>query len=232
MVDEFDKNKIDKEITSLLKDFYQPNAADDLPRTEKEFEVFFSGIENKLENDTMHKKVSLLAADLEDQFINRQQRLFQAKNRFESGFAVKRKNKFKSRKLVRNSILIVSFITCLTLASIATFKNNDAFKVVDFEEKDKIWQELDLDKEQRDKIDEIERQWLSYKNFENDKIQIVKTRLMKEVNKEEPDLALISKYQREIFDIEIHLKQQKFNSDLEKRFVLNHDQNLEMIRSN
>jgi hypothetical protein len=228
MTDGHDEKNLDKKILSMLKDFYAPEIQNE--DQSEEFEVFFRNIENKLDNGTTQKKISNLASDLEHQFLARQQRLFQAKNRFESGFFEKKENKFKNRKLVRNSLLVGSLLVCVGLGCIATFKNNDAYKVVDFTDKDKIWSELNLDVEQKNKLEEIDHQWQAYKNFEEEKIQIAKTRLLNEINKSEPDFALIDKYQREIFDFELHLKQQNFNTDLEKRFVLDKSQSLKFIR--
>lgn len=230
MVDEHDDKNLDKKIVSLLKDFYQPDETKESGQEEAEFDVFFRNIEDKLENDTPQKKISLLASDLEHQFLNRQQRLFQAKNRLESGFFETRENKFKLRKIVRNSVIVGTLLLCIGLGSIATFKNNDAYKLIDFEANQKVWQQLDLSSEQKRKIQELDNQWQSYKNFEAEKIQVAKTRLNKEINEKEPDLSLVNKYQREIFDLELHLKQQYFNNNLEKRFVLEPSQSLKLIR--
>lgn len=229
MADEHDDKNLDKKIVSLLKDFYQPTDSKESVE-EAEFEVFYRTIEEKLEKDTTHNKINLMASELENQFLNRQQRLFQAKNRLESGFFETKQNKFKSRKLIRNSMIIGSLLVCVALASIATFKQNDAYKVVDFEAKEDAWANLALSPEQKNKINELDSQWQSYRNFELEKIQVAKTRLQKEINQESPDLSLINKYQREIFDLELHLKQQEFNNNLEKRFVLEPEQNLEFIR--
>lgn len=229
MKDNHEDKSLDKKILSMLKDFYQPEM-EAAETAENEFEVFFRNIEDKLENDTTHKKISGMASDLEHQFLTRQQRLFQAKNRLESGFFETKKSKFKSRKLVRNSFIIGSLLVCVGLASIATFKHNDAYKVIDFEAKDEAWDKLDLTEVQEQKLRELDRQWQTYKNFEEQKIQVAKTRLQKEINQVEPDFSLINKYQREIFDLELHLKQQKFNNDLEKRFVLEPAQNLKYVR--
>ncbi len=230
MSDDHDKSDIDKKILSLLKDFYQPEQEEDNSSEGKEFEVFFRNLKQKIDNDSVQKKVSGLASDLEHQYLNRQQRLFQAKNRLESGFFTKKKNKFKSRKLIKNSLIVGSIILSLGLAGIATFKNNDAYKVIDFQEKEKIWEELNLNSEQKNKIYKLEKQWQAYKNFENEKIQIVRTKLFKEINKKSPDLVLVDKYQREIFDLEMNLKKQEYNASLEKRFVLNQNQSLKYIR--
>jgi Spy/CpxP family protein refolding chaperone len=229
MADEHDDKNLDKKIVSLLKDFYQPTDLNESVE-EAEFEVFYRTIEEKLEKDTTQNKISLMASELEYQFLNRQQRLFQAKNRLESGFFEIKQNKFKSRKLIRNSMIIGSFLVCVALTSIATFKQNDAYKVVDFEAKEEAWANLSLTPEQKNKINELDNQWQSYRNFELEKIQVAKTRLQKEINQESPDLSLINKYQREIFDLELHLQQQKFNNNLEKRFVLEPEQSIEFIR--
>jgi hypothetical protein len=228
VVDEHDDKNLDKKIVSLLKDFYKPENSTEAQ--EKEFEVFYRNIENKLENDTTQKKISKMASDLEHQLLNREQRLFQAKNRLESGFFEVKKNKFKSRKLVRNSLIIGSLLIGVGLGSIATFKNNDAYKVVDFETKDEVWDNLNLSSDQKLKINELDHQWQNYKNFEEEKIQVARTRLQKEINKDVPDFSLINKYQREIFDLELHVQQQKFNNSLEKRFVLDPNQSLQIIR--
>ena len=172
-----------------------------------------------------------MAFTLQQTRSNKQkQRLYQAKNRFESGFFSVKKVKVKNRNFIRNSIIIGSIVIGLSLAGIATFKNNDAYKVVDFESQDEIWQKLDLDLEQRKKIAEIDRQWQAYKNFEEEKIQIARTKLQKEINKAKPEFLLIDKYQGEIFDLELHIQQQKFNNNLEKRFVLEPEQSLKFVR--
>jgi Spy/CpxP family protein refolding chaperone len=227
MVDDHDNKDLDKKMLSLIKDLYQPENQE---QDEQEFEVFFRNLEDRLENDTMHKKVSGIASDLEHQFLTRQQRLFQAKNRFESGFFEKKENKFKQRKIVKTSFFIGAILLGIGLTSIATLRHNDAYKVIDFEKKNELWSELNLTKEQKKKIEQLDAQWKIYSKANIERIQVAKAKLNNEINQASPDLSLVDKYQREIFELEQHLKKQKFNTDLEKRFLLNEKQSLMFVR--
>ena len=228
--DDKDKKKKEQGILSLIKEFYHPEE-ENSDEQDKEFDVFFRNIKDKIKEDSMPHKVQSLASDLEHQYLTRQQRFYQAKNRLESGF-FKKENKFKSRKIIRSSIIMGIVFIGVGLASIARFQNNSAFKAVDYEANSQAWEKLQLDSKQLEKIASLDEQWNKYKNFEEEKIQIAKTKLNKELNQEEPNMTLIDKYQREILDLELNLRKQSFNHTLEKSFVLNDNQRLDFIRQN
>lgn len=228
MTDNHENSEYTKKIISLLKGFYKPNSSS--VNEDQEFEVFFKGIEKKIDDNSMQNKVSSISSDLEDQFIARQQRLFQAKNRLESGFLKKKKKKFQNNKLFKTAIFVILIFLGLGLASIARLKFKNKFKPIDNESKQEVFNNLELSQQQKKTLDKLATQWSTYKNFELEKIQIVKLRLAKNLNKKKPDLSLIDKYQREIFDLEQNLSQQEFNYELEKTLVLNVDQRLLILR--
>lgn len=230
MIDKEDKNKSKDrkpdEIIELLENFYQVEESEI-----EEFDLFFDSIEQKIEEQNPATRISKIGDQIETNFNSREQKLSQLLRRLEqkSNQPKKKKRKINNSKL--KQIFGVALILILvTLASFASFKNSNSYNYISLEAEDIDWKILDLNQEQKTKLSEIDSTWTSFKASEEGLIEQRRTQLLAEMNKETPNFSQIDKYQREVLDHEVILKRQKLNSFLEKRFILNEEQSLKLIR--
>lgn len=232
MIDKEDKNKaknsIDRnpdEIIELLENFYQVEDSET-----EDFDLFFDSIEQKITEQNPANRISKIGDDIENNINLREQKLSRFLRRLEQkNGKTKKKPKSNKPKLKQ----IVGVIVVLTLIALASFANLDNFKsynYISLEGDDINWQILELDENQRNKLKTINDEWISFKTTEENLINHKRSNLLLEMNSTNPNFALIDKYQREILDHEVILKRQKLNVFLEKRFILNEEQSLKLIR--
>lgn len=125
MVKDKDKDKSGKgssgrepnEMLDLLKTFYTPDEENEI----QEFSSFYSRIEEKLETENPSNQIAQTSEELENQYLERQQRLEQFLRRMdETNFNPI--NKLKKKSKSKKAMLFISFIV-ITLAGMYFFKN-------------------------------------------------------------------------------------------------------------
>lgn len=227
MVNNKDKSKDrdSDEIIELLGNFYEP---DDSEMTD--FGLFFDSIEQKIDEQNPVNRISKIGNSIEDNINYREQKLSQLVRRLEQKSKTpKQKPKRRTGKIL--SILgAAALIVLITLASIASLKNFQSYNYINLEAENIDWNILNLSDEQKTQVQEIDNQWQSFKTQEDSFIEDRRSKLLSEMNQSKPNFSLIDKYQREILDHEIMLKRTKLNTFLEKRFILNEEQSLKLIR--
>ncbi|MDA0771357.1 MAG: hypothetical protein O3C63_00270 [Cyanobacteria bacterium] len=231
MIDKEDKtkNKDSKdrkpdEIIELLTNFYEP---EDLEI--EEFDLFFDSIEQKLEDQNPVNRISKISDQIETNINLREQKLAQLLRRLDQKKNTSQVKKSKKLKL-KPIIAIVVILLLITLASIARINNTQNYNYISLEGENLDWQSLNLNETQKTQLEAIDNEWLAFKSSEETLIESRRTKLVTEMNASSPDFLQIDKYQREILDHEVMLKRQKLNTFLEKRFILNEEQSLQLIR--
>lgn len=231
MIDKEDKtkNKDSKdrkpdEIIELLTNFYEP---EDLEI--EEFDLFFDSIEQKLEDQNPVNRISKISDQIETNINLREQKLAQLLRRLDQKKNTSQVKKSKKLKL-KPIIAIVVILLLITLASIARINNTQNYNYISLEGENLDWQSLNLNETQKTQLEAIDNEWLAFKSSEETLIESRRTKLVTEMNASSPDFLQIDKYQREILEHEVMLKRQKLNTFLEKRFILNEEQSLQLIR--
>lgn len=233
------KNSSDREpdeVLDLLQNFYQPESTEI-----EEFTEFYAAIEKKLNEQNPVSRIAKLGNDLENSLNEREQKLSQYirrleqkrikpqntnKNKNTKKIEEKKPQSFFSTKLVA-SIVVLALVA---LASIASLKNMQSYNYISLEGDDIDWKILNLNEDQQTKLQAINQSWQAFQAKESSIIEERKSKLVTEMNKEKPDFSLMDKYQRDILDHEVAIKREKLNTFLEKRFILNEEQSLKLIR--
>ncbi|MDD9898170.1 MAG: hypothetical protein OXU45_04125 [Candidatus Melainabacteria bacterium] len=227
MASKKDKSKDRKpdDIIELLEDLYEPNESE-----MTEFDLFFDGIEQKIDEQNPVNRISKIGDKIEDNINYREQKLSQLVRRLEQKSKTKARKQKKSPNRFLSILSAAALVTLIALAGFAGFKNFKSYNYINLEAENIDWDILKLSKEQKDQLQEIDNQWLSLKTQEEAFIEDKRATLIAEMNQPKPNFSLIDKYQREILDHEVMLKRTKLNSFLEKRFILNEEQSLKLIR--
>ena len=218
------KDKKPDEIIELLTNFYEPEDSE-----LEEFDLFFDSIEQKLEDQNPVNRISKISDQIETNINLREQKLAQLLRRLDQKKNTKKTKKSKQFKF-KPVIGIVVILLLITLASIARINNTQNYNYISLEGENLNWQSLNLNETQKTQLEAIDNEWLAFKTTEEALIKSRRTKLLAELNATAPDFSQIDKYQREILDHEVILKRQKLNTFLEKRFILNEEQSLELIR--
>lgn len=231
MIDKEDKtkNKDSKdrkpdEIIELLTNFYEPEDSE-----LEEFDLLFDSIEQKLEDQNPVNRISKISDQIETNINLREQKLAQLLRRLDQKKNTSKVKKSKKLKL-KPIIAIVVILLLITLTSIARINNTQNYNYISLEGENLDWQNLNLNETQKTQLEAIDNEWLAFKSSEETLIENRRTKLLAEMNATAPDFSQIDKYQREILDHEVMLKRQKLNTFLEKRFILNEEQSLQLIR--
>ncbi len=222
------------EINRLLETCYQPDYSE-----MQNFDDFFSEIEEKIEASKPHYQASTFNNQIEAKLLNREQKLNRYRQRLEDRqkhreaeqqVEVKRPEK---RKTINSKLFLATFIIAmLGLASIASLRNHRASQLPSSSSQEYDWQKLNLSAEQKKQMTIIDKELENFVLHSQAQIQIRKEKLLREINKDHPDFAIIDKYERDILDIEASLKQAKHNSFVEKRFLLSEQQSIALIKTN
>ncbi|MBT6844099.1 MAG: hypothetical protein HOA17_09970 [Candidatus Melainabacteria bacterium] len=218
------KDRKPDEIIELLTNFYEPEDSE-----VEEFDLFFDSIEHKLEEQNPVNRISKISDQIETNISLREQKLAQLLRRLDqkkNTSKTKRSKKFKLKPMI--GVMVILLV--ITLASIARINNAQNYNYISLEGENLNWQSLNLNETQKTQLETIDNEWLAFKSTEDTLIDSRRTKLLAEMNASSPDFSQIDKYQREILDHEVILKRQKLNSFLEKRFILNEEQSLQLIR--
>lgn len=225
----FPDDKSPEEIIDLLKSLYNP----DLSIEMQDFDDFYQSIENKIEEQNPTNKINKAGREIDSNFYTRQMKLENLEKNLEQKTFQVHKTKKKKIKFSFSKAIMAACAVCLilTLAGIANFNNLPKYNFLNLEDENFDWSQLNLSQEQKQKIEEINHEWMNYSSKERGIIEAKRNKLTAEINKEKPDFSLMDKYQRDILDHEVNLKREKLNVFMEKRFVLDEAQSLELIRS-
>jgi hypothetical protein len=228
------------EVSGLLRSFYKPMESKlKNPHKMQEFTEFFEAIEQKIQDTEAINQISKVNKKIQMDYELREKKLKSLVNRLDDENQPKKK--FKEVKLPRThkksavnySRLVFSSVIVLLLvglACIATFQYSTNYNYLVIEDKEIDWSKLNLTVEQKKQLEQIKNQWLSFQKDEAALIEDRKQKMNEELVKDKPNIALIDKYQREILDHEINIRREKANVFLEKRFVLNEEQTMKLLK--
>ena len=226
------KNSPDREpdeVLDLLQKFYQPESAE-----MEEFTGFYDSIEKKLTEQNPVSRITQSSNAIENNLNDREQKLSQYVRRLEQKKVkrkvvtpIKPKLNFSLKKIF-TSILILALIA---LASIANLRNMQHDNHLNLEGDSIDWKILNLNQKQENKLQEIDQSWRAFQASELSTIEKCQSKLRAEMSEEKPDFSLIDKYQRDILDHEVAIKRERLNSFLEKRFLLDEEQSLKLVKA-
>lgn len=249
-----DKGKEDydfSDLTNYLKKYYKPE--EDQNQEVQNFDQFWDSLNKKIEDTEPINKIANKHKALNDKYQKREETLKKLleeasneKDTFQKApfltsstkeqadldlpFNKSEKEAYQ-KNLKQKSLSFILIILLIGLAAYASFRYVSVYNYIPIEEQEFDWKELDLSKDQVEKLKEIDSKWLKFSKSIEDDLDDVKKSLHKELAKTKPNLSLVDKYHREILDKEIILKREKANVFLEKRFVLNEEQTLKLLKS-
>lgn len=221
-------NREPDEVLDLLQKFYQPELTE-----MEEFSDFYSNIEKKLTEQNPVSRVTKLGDAIENSLNEREQKLSQYVRRLEQKKVKPKKTtpvKSKFKFSVKKAIASVVVLALVALASIASLKNIQHYDYSKLDGDAVDWQSLNLSEAQQAKMQEINQSWKAFQAHELSIIQERQSKLAAEMTSEKPDFSLMDKCQRDILDHEVAIKREKLNTFLEKRFILNEEQSLKLVK--